>query len=112
MKHSFSLCPVPFELIKSEHKKIEMRLLDKKRSLLKVGDTIVFIHSETKEEIVARICDLKDFDSFEELYKNYSMIELGYGPNEVADHEDMLIYYSEEKQRKFRALAIRIELEK
>ena len=47
--HNMKLNPYPFEMIKSGQKTIELRLLDEKRQLIKVGDTIVFTNTSTNE---------------------------------------------------------------
>lgn len=47
MVHEMKLQRQPFEGIKSGKKRIEMRLYDEKRSLIKVGDDICFTDMET-----------------------------------------------------------------
>ena len=104
-----NLYPIPFELIKNGSKKVEMRLFDKKRSKLLIGDLIVFTNTDTKEELLTEIIDLKQFSSFESLYANYKKTDLGYKENEIAKPEDMLAYYSIEQIKKYGVLAIEIK---
>lgn len=105
-----NLYPSPFELVKLNLKTIEMRLYDEKRKQLNVGDIIVFSQSETKEEIIAEIKDIKVFKSFEELYASYPKSKLGYMPNEVANPKDMENIYSKENTIKYGVIAIEIVL--
>ena len=100
----------PFVAIKDGLKIVEMRLFDEKRQLMKKGDVIIFKNRDTAENIRVKITGLKRFKDFEELYKNYDKIDLGYKANEEAKPEDMLKYYSQEKQNKYGVLAIEIEL--
>lgn len=108
--HHMNLYPEPFNLIKNRTKTIEMRLYDEKRKLLKIGDLIVFINIETKNELIAEITDLKKFNSFDELYAKYPKKALGYKDNEVANPKDMNEYYSDDSINKYGALAIEISL--
>ena len=47
MNHNMNLSPVPFEMIKSGQKTIELRLNDEKRQRIKTGDTIIFSNTES-----------------------------------------------------------------
>lgn len=100
----------PFLSIKSGLKTVEMRLYDEKRKILKKGDFVNFRNRETGELLLTEIVDLKRFNNFEEIYKNYDKIVLGYKENQEAKPEDMLEYYSKEKQSKYGVLAIEIKL--
>lgn len=104
-----NLWPEPFAAIKNKAKTVEMRLFDGKRQQLKTGDLIIFSNLKTGEKIIVEIIELKRFSSFEELYANYSKIEIGYKNEELADPKDMLAYYSEESIAKYGVLAIEIK---
>lgn len=104
-----NLWPEPFAAIKNKAKTVEMRLFDGKRQQLKTGDLIIFSNLKTGEKIIVEIIELKRFSSFEELYANYSKIEIGYKNEELADSKDMLAYYSEESIAKYGVLAIEIK---
>ena len=108
--HYLNLNPVPFALIKTKAKKVEMRLFDERRKVLKVDDYIVFTNNESQEQIKTKIVGLRTFKSFKELYLFYEKSLLGYRKDEEADHNDMLQYYSIEKIEQYGALAIEIEL--
>ena len=104
-----NLYPEPFNSIKAGSKKVEMRLFDEKRRKLSVGGLIAFANTKTKEELIAEIVELKQFDSFESLYMNYKKTDIGYKDNEVANPDDMLSYYSKEDIRKYGVVAIEIK---
>ena len=105
-----NLYPEPFILIKNKAKTVEMRLYDEKRKLLNVGDLIVFVNTETKEELITEITNLRRFNSFDELYAKYKKTEIGYKEDEIANPKDMNQYYSEEAINKYGVLAIEMQL--
>lgn len=109
MKHCMMLNSTPFELIRSGQKTVEMRLCDKKRSLIKIGDEIEFTNRENGEKLLTCVCNLRKFDSFKELYASYDKSALGY-QGEIASPQDMSQYYDAENIRKYGALAIEIKL--
>lgn len=100
----------PFVAISKGCKRVEMRLFDEKRQLLKVGDFIRFTDKETGEEILTEITELRTFKDFCALYEHYDKQVIGYGEDEVADPSDMLLYYPKEAIEKWGALAITIRL--
>ena len=101
----------PFEQIKSGLKTIEMRLLDEKRQLYKVGDVLIFKkRPEEVETIKTKIVAMHKFPSFNELYKHFNKIQLGYLQNEVANYKDMEEYYSIQEQQNFGVIGIEIKL--
>lgn len=110
MKHEMRLHDKPFELIKAKTKTIELRLLDEKRSLIKVGDTIEFTCRTTNEKLTAKVINLHKYNSFSELYKHFDKIAMGYHEDEVADPKDMEQYYSKEEQAKYGVVGIEIEV--
>ena len=99
----------PFGLIKGGTKTIELRLNDEKRQLLKVGDYIEFTNRITLEKMLVLIEDLYHYSSFEELYKHFNKVSLGYGEDEEASYKDMEKYYSKEEQDKYGVLGIKIK---
>ena len=100
----------PFLAIKSGRKKIEMRLYDEKRSLIKVGDTVEFTDTETGEQLVCAVVNLYLYSTFEQLYANHTKEEIGYFEGELADPKDMLAYYPKEEQEKYGVVGIEIQL--
>lgn len=110
MTHQMKLKPIPFDLIKSGQKTVEMRLNDEKRSLIKIGDFIEFTNTESGEKVLTCVCNLTKFDNFEALYKHFDKRLLGYCEGENADPCDMSQYYKKEDVEKHGALAIEIKL--
>lgn len=108
--HKMNLYPDAFELIENGSKKVEMRLNDEKRQKLTIGDLVIFTNTETKEEIIVEVIDLKAFKSFSELYSSYEKTAIGYKKDEAANPNDMLDYYSQEQINKYGVLAIEIKV--
>ena len=88
----------PFELIKNGTKTIEIGLNDENRI--------------TKEKLKTKVIKLYKFDNFEELYKHFDKISLGYAEDEIADPKDMEQYYPQDKQEKYGVLGIEINVVK
>lgn len=109
MKHEMKLHNQPFEKIKNGTKTIELRLNDEKRQLLKIKDIIEFTNRQTLEKILVEIEELHKYPSFEELYKHFDKISLGYNENEEANPKDMEEYYSKEEQDKYGVVGIQIK---
>ena len=108
MKHNMNLNNRPFKSIKEGTKTIELRLNDEKRSLLKVGDEIEFTNRDTNEKLSVDIINLHKYPSFEELYKHFYKVEMGYNKDDIAEPKDMEAYYSKEEQNKYGVLGIEI----
>ena len=108
--HHMKLNPVPFEMIKSGEKTMELRLYDEKRQKIKVGDNIVFTNNTTGETLKKSVVKLHCFDSFEELYKSLPLLKCGYTAENVdnADPSDMQQYYSPEEQKKYGVVGIEL----
>lgn len=109
MKHEMKLNNGPFKNIKNGTKTIELRLNDEKRQLLKIKDLIEFTNRETLEQLLVEIENLYHYPSFEELYKHFDKVAMGYKEDEEADPKDMEEYYSKEEQEKYGVLGIEIE---
>ncbi|MBQ3253180.1 MAG: DUF3850 domain-containing protein [Acholeplasmatales bacterium] len=110
MIHNMKLWPDSFEAIKNKTKTVEMRLNDEKRSIIKKGDIIVFSNTKTKEEIKVDVINRNVYKDFNELYKAYDKLSIGYLDNEVASPNDMEMYYKKEDIEKYGALAIVIKV--
>lgn len=108
MTHYMNLKTQPFNMIKSGNKTIELRLYDEKRSLIKVGDEIVF--NCGAETLNVKVSALHIFENFDMLYKSLDLLKCGYLPEELptATAEDMNLYYPPEKQAKYGVVGIEI----
>ena len=112
MTHSMQLQPSPFEMIKDGTKTIELRLFDEKRRKIRIGDTIAFTNTETREVLSVRVLELMVFDSFETLYSRLPLLECGYTEEDIdtASPDDMNAYYPREMQQKYGVVGIRVAL--
>ena len=113
MIHHMKLHETPFEHIKNGSKTIELRLNDEKRSIIAVGDTIVFTNTvNAYETIESKVIGIQKFSSFAELYDALPLDKCGYLPHELASAspEDMKVYYSLEQQQKYGVVGIEIQV--
>ena len=101
MEHRMNLWDSPFNHIKQGSKTVELRLNDEKRQLIHKGDTLVFTNSVTHEEMITLVTGIRVFSNFAELYSQYDKISMGYDEDEDASPDDMLLYYSDEKIKKY-----------
>lgn len=100
----------PFNQIKNGTKTIELRLYDEKRKQIKINDKIIFTNINTNEKLTVLVTNLHIYDSFEELYKHFDKVSLGYNIDEEANPKDMELYYSNEEQSKYGVIGIEIKL--
>ena len=112
MKHEMKLHDSPFKCIQNKTKTIELRLLDEKRSLINENDLIEFTNRTTEEKITVRVIRLHKYPNFEELYKHFDKVSMGYRIDEDANYQDMEIYYSKEEQAKYGVVGIEIKLKR
>ena len=111
MHHEMSLRPGPFAKIADGSKRYELRLLDEKRRLITVGDTINFTCTADERRVHTRVASLHPFATFADLYATLPLTECGYTPETAAsaDPRDMEKYYPPEKQALYGVLAIGVE---
>lgn len=107
-RHEMRLHNSPFKLIKEGTKTIELRLNDEKRRIIEIGDIIKFTNRITLEELEVEVINLHTYPSFEELYKHFDKVSMGYDIDEEADPNDMTQYYSKEEQNKYGVVGIEI----
>ena len=112
MTHYMKLHPNPFEMIASGKKTIELRLLDDKRKLIGVGDTLVFKNTQNDDTLICTVKELHVFADFDQLYRSLPLEKCGYLPHEIgaASAKDMQAYYSPEEQKRYGVVGIEIEL--
>lgn len=108
MIHNINLWNASFQKIKNKTKTIEMRLCDEKRSIIQIGDFIVFTNTNSNETLKCIVTNLYKYKSFEELYKYHNKIAIGYNEDEVARPSDMLVYYSPENIEKYGVIGIEV----
>ena len=111
--HLMMLNEEPFIKIEKELKTIELRLYDEKRQKIKVGDAIRFeMINDDFEVIFVEVIGLSIFDSFATLYENLDLRACGYSEDELASAspDDMLKYYTLERQKAYGVVGIHIKL--
>lgn len=109
-EHKMKLKPVPFDKIKSGEKSIELRLYDKKRQQVKIGDKIAFTNIATGEVIKTFVANLHRFATFDELYGSLPLLKCGYTIENVdeAKPSDMEQYYSVDEQKRYGVVGIEL----
>ena len=110
MVHKMNLNNEPFHRIKGGTKIIELRLNDEKRQLLKVNDFVEFTNRMTLEVMMVEIIGLYKYPNFEELYKHFDKISIGYDKDDIANPNDMEKYYSREAQDKYGVVGIEVKV--
>lgn len=65
---------------------------------------------KTNESVTVKILALHKYKNFEELYKNFDKISMGYAEEDIADPKDMEKYYSLEEQEQNGVLGIEIKV--
>ena len=87
MEHILKLQPKYFDYINNGTKRIELRLYDEKRQKIAIGDTIIFQKEpELETTMKVKVIGLLRYNTFEELYKDFDNISLGYEENEIKDY--------------------------
>lgn len=112
MIHKMKLQAKYFEYMINGTKRIEIRINDEKRQLIKIGDIIEFERfSELNDSFKTRVVELIRYNNFDELVKDFDISILADKSMTKSELINELIqFYSEEKQQKYGVLAIRIKL--
>ena len=110
MTHYMNLWDDSFQAIKEGWKTVEMRLNDEKRSCIKVNDTIEFTNTTTQEKMHCKAVNIYNYTDFAELYKRHDKLSIGYKEDEVANPDDMLVYYTKEQIKKYGVVGIQLSL--
>ena len=110
MKYNMFLKEKPFYAIKDGSKDIELGLNDDKRRKIKIGDTIEFTLNDSDEKVGVVVLDLYHYDSFENVYKEFDKVRLGYREDENSSYKDMEQYYSCDDIKEHGVVAIKIML--
>lgn len=112
MIHKMKLQPDYYDYMLYGTKKIEIRLNDEKRRLIKIGDEIKFLKEPNlTESFDTKVIDLLKYESFEEMFKDFDIEFLA---DKLVTKEELLNtleqFYAKEKQAKYGVLAIHIEI--
>ncbi|MEG2956466.1 MAG: ASCH domain-containing protein [Clostridia bacterium] len=112
MTHDMKLQAKYFDYILHGTKRVELRLNDEKRKLIKVGDVLKFSKLPAlTESFEAKVIGLLNYSSFTELFKDFDISILA----DSSMTKDELLnvleeFYTPEKQLEFGVLGIRLEV--
>ena len=109
MLYKMKLNESPFERIKNGTKTIEFRLFDEKRQKIKVGDQIEFSKlPDLQEKLLVDVSKLYRENTFEELFKKLYDDEKEIERKVEAMHQ----YYSQDEEKKYGVIGIKIIFQK
>lgn len=105
-----NLQPKYFDFIKDGTKRIELRLYDEKRQLIRLGDIIEFTKSDD-EKFKAEVIGLLLYSSFNDLFEDFDISILADATMTKQELLDVLgEFYASEKQAEFGVVGIRLKL--
>lgn len=108
--HEMKLQDRYFNYILNGTKKIELRLNDEKRSLLKLNDVIKFKNEVTNETFEVKVVGLLRYNSFNDLFDDFDIEVLADKEMTKKELLDVLEqFYTKEKQEKYGVLGIKIQ---
>ena len=108
--HIMGLQSEPFEKIQGRKKTIELRLFDKKRKAIQIGDIIEFQKQpEEQETIRVEVVALLRYRTFSELFDDFSAEDFG-GTDKGLLLESVHNFYTPEREQKETVLGIKIKL--
>lgn len=109
MTFNSEVSAVVFAKITSGQAVIEPRLNDAAHRKVKIGDLILFVNRDTREERLAKIVGLLRFDSFVELFRAYPPERFG-GDSEQALLQTMRRLYTLKQETEHGVLGIKVHV--
>ena len=108
--HEMKLQDRYFNYILNGTKKIELRLNDEKKSLIKLNDIIKFKNEVTNETFEVKVVGLLRYNSFNDLFDDFVIEVLADKEMTKKELLDVLEqFYTKEKQEKYGVLGIKIQ---
>lgn len=107
MNITMNLSDKYFNLLNKGIKDIEVRLLDEKRSKIKVNDVITFTNSNQSIDTVVE--NIIIFSNINNLLNNIDLSRIGLNLNKELAKQELLTIYSEDKLSTFKIIAIEIK---
>lgn len=108
--HQMKLGREPYEKIINGEKIIESRIFDAKRSIINVGDDIIFSQNEDSSQTMkTKVIALYRYPSFEKLFSDFPSSYFG-GDGKESLLEEIGKFYSEEDQNTYGVIGIKIEV--
>lgn len=77
---------------------------------MKIKDLIEFTNRTTLEVITVEVVGLYKYLNFQELYKYFDKIAMGYDKDDIVNPKDMEKYYSKEEQEKYGVIGIEVRV--
>ena len=104
--------PRSFDLLKCRSKTIDLRVFDKKRAEIKIGDAVYFIKDCQHTQLLkAVVTGIDRFPSFEEAFLALDPTAIGYRDYTLLDFLDkMYSIYSDVKEYELGVIALHLEL--
>lgn len=101
-----------FDKLKSGKKIYEVRLHDESRQKIGIGENIIFKREpDMLEGVIARVVDVKRFDTFEQMASILSIESIGFdGKNASQVSRHYLKMYSKADEKKYGVVAFKLEL--
>ena len=78
MKYTMKSNYISFNKMKNNECYVEVRVFDKKRQQLKIGDVIEFVNSRTQEKLLTQLRGIAIFENFEDMVDYLTPQLLGY----------------------------------
>jgi len=112
MEHEMKLQAKYYDYILKGTKRIELRLNDEKRQLIKIGDIIEFQKEpELKETFKVKVIGLLNYDSFDNLFNDFDISILADSEMTKDELKNVLEeFYTKDKQNEYGVIGIKIEL--
>lgn len=112
MIHEIKVKEIYYNKIKAGEKIYEVRLLDEKRKMIKVGDTLRINKEPLMEEFLdGEVVDLVKFKTFDEMAGSLPAKEIGFdGCNKRQIVDEYHKFYSKEMEEKYGVVAIKLKV--
>lgn len=112
MVHELGLQSTFYDYMLNGTKKVEIRLYDDKRKLIKIGDIIRFKKEPDRiESFDTKVVGLLKYNNFEEMFNSLDISLLA---DKSMTKDELIkaleVFYTKEKQEKYGVLGIMIEL--
>ena len=100
-----------FEQVKSGKKVYEVRIYDESMRKIVVGDTVIFKKLPNLiDGVVAKVVDIKRFDTFEQMAQTLSLESLGFEKKNATQVARILrSMYTKEDEKNYGVIAFKIE---
>ena len=101
-----------FDRLKTGKKIYEVRLYDETRRKICIGDNIIFKREpDMLEGVIAKVVDVKKFDTFEQMASILSIESIGFeGKNASQVSRHYLKLYSKADEKNYGVVAFKLEL--